>query len=136
VRCEKQVGFEAAVQRLVHDGAPADQARQMLCQNVQVAKQYGVHTYQLIRGVNTDGANIIDFSVESPFDHNSIMMYYSWAFTENSEGCQRGEFDECVIVGITKVNGEVDEEFIIPPNAVPSHYDVAYYPWVGWGSGY
>jgi hypothetical protein len=138
VRCDKLQGLEAAIQGLVGAGWRRFDASRILCQDVNFAREKGVLLGQVSKGVRDDKNLPMNFEPGSPFDFDSIMMYSSYVFTEDSAACH-ADVKECVMARKEMVNGVSKLSHIIRAQ-VPSSHDVEfvrkYYPWVGWSDGH
>ncbi|KAI8942026.1 hypothetical protein NX059_000133 [Plenodomus lindquistii] len=129
VRCEKIRCFTHALTSAILDGESPHVAKEKLCKDKATAKKYRFDAAEYIKN---DEVPRIDFIMdEGSFDYGSIMLYPSNTFVAGD--CQNN-LDECPMVAIDRVDGEVVGTRPININAAPSTGDVAfvrkYYPWI------
>lgn len=132
-RCEKLVGFDAALQRAMADGVEEAVARTKLCDWQSFAYKYDFDGWSYTK--NERYTAIPKFFDEGEFDIDSIMLYP----TDSSANlqCVSLRIDkECPLMKIDKVRGKsIGTLSRIYSKDVPSAGDVAfvkkYYPWDG-----
>lgn len=124
-RCDKIKGYKnTQYDALMQDAISYADSAARLCEDKAFAQKYGFNGSAYTK--NDDYGNNGQLPDDGQFDVSSIMIYPSNAFAEG--GCQGTIFnlDDCVLVALVRINGNVVNKAFIPTNVFPSDGDVAF----------